>query len=81
MTTTITDRRPRRHQRSCGVVDGEGTRSRSQMMAMRWTPRGSMTSSTFYDEDLGEVLNLSGHGTWAHTNLCEIIQEGARCSP
>ena len=34
-----------------------------------------MTRSTFYDEDLGEVLNLSGHGTWANTNLCEIIQE------
>ena len=25
VTTTITDRRPRRHQRSCGVVDGEET--------------------------------------------------------
>ena len=39
------------------------------------TPLGSMTRSTFYDEDLGEVLNLSGHGTWANTNLYEIIQD------
>ena len=34
-----------------------------------------MTRSTFYDEDLGEVLDLSGHGTWANTDLCEISQD------
>ena len=39
------------------------------------TPRGSMTRSTFYNEDFGEVLDLSGHGTWANTDLCEIIQD------
>ena len=31
--------------------------------------------STFYDEDLGEVVDLSEHGTWANADLCEIIQD------
>ena len=39
------------------------------------TPRGSMRRSTFYDEDLGEVVDLSGHGTWANADLHEIIQD------
>ena len=39
------------------------------------TPRESMRRSTFYDEDLGEVVDLSGHGTWVNANLSEIIQD------
>ena len=34
-----------------------------------------MRRSTFYDEDLSEVVDLSEHGTWANANLCEIIQD------
>ena len=34
-----------------------------------------MRRSTFYDEDLSEVVHLSEHGTWANANLCEIIQD------
>ena len=33
-----------------------------------------MRRSTFYNEDLSEVVDLSEHGTWANANLCEIIQ-------
>ena len=32
-----------------------------------------MRRSTFYDEDLSDVVDLSEHGTWANANLCEII--------
>ena len=39
------------------------------------TPQGARRRSTFYDEDLGEVVDLSEHGTWANANLCEIIQD------
>ena len=39
------------------------------------TPQGSRRRSTFYDEDLGEVVDLSEHGTWAKANLCEVIQD------
>ena len=31
--------------------------------------------STLFDEDLSEVVDLSEHGTWANTNLCEIVQD------
>ena len=34
-----------------------------------------MRHSTFYEEDLGKVVDLRGHGTWANADLCEIIQE------
>ena len=34
-----------------------------------------MRRSTFYDEDLIEVVDLSEHGTGANANLCEIIQD------
>ena len=34
-----------------------------------------MRRSTFYEEDLGKVVDLCGHGTWANADLCEIIQE------
>ena len=34
-----------------------------------------MRRSTFYEEDLGKVVDLCGHGTWAIADLCEIIQE------
>ena len=37
--------------------------------------REFMRRSTFYDEDLSEVVDLSEHGTWANANLCEIIQD------
>ena len=30
---------------------------------------------SFYEEDLGKVVDLCGHGTWANADLCEIIQE------
>ena len=39
------------------------------------TPRKSMRRSTFYEEDLGKVVDLCGHGTWANAELFEIIQE------
>ena len=43
------------------------------------TPRGSVVDlkrrSTFYDEDLVEVMDLSGIGTWAHRDLHEIIPD------
>ena len=61
------------------------------------TPQGSRRRSTFYDENLGEVVDLSEHCTRANANLCEIIQDlvdalfpssghvgwtrGALCSP
>ena len=45
-----------------------------EMMSLL-TPRGSMRRSTFCEEDLGEVVDLCGHGTWANADLCEIIQE------
>ena len=38
------------------------------------TPRESVIPSTFYDEDLGERLALSGHAVWASIDLHEIIQ-------
>ena len=34
-----------------------------------------MRLSTFCDEDLSEVVDLSEQGTWANANLCEIIQD------
>ena len=34
-----------------------------------------MRRSTFYDEDLSEVVDLSEHGTWANASICEIIQD------
>ena len=34
-----------------------------------------MRRSTFYEEDLGKVVDLCEHGTWANADLCEIIQE------
>ena len=34
-----------------------------------------MRRSTFYEEDLGKVVDLCGHGTWDNADLCEIIQE------
>ena len=39
------------------------------------TPRWSMGRSTLYDEDLGEVVDLSGHSTWANGDIYEIIQD------
>ena len=41
------------------------------------TPRGSVVvmyrRSTLHDEDLGEVVGLSGHGTWVDEDLHEIF--------
>ena len=37
-------------------------------------PRDTSRRSTFYDEDQGEAVDLSGHGTWANGDLLEIIQ-------
>ena len=34
-----------------------------------------MRRSTFYDEDLSELVDLSGHGTWVNASICEIIQD------
>ena len=45
-----------------------------EMMSLL-TPRGSMRRSTFFEEDLGKVVDLCEHGTWANEDLCEIIQE------
>ena len=39
------------------------------------TPQESRRRSTFYDEDLGEVVDHSGHGTWANGDLHQIIQD------
>ena len=42
------------------------------------TSRGSVVdvnrSSTFYNEDLGDLVDLRGHGTRANADLYEIIQ-------
>ena len=43
------------------------------------TPRGSVVGmirrSAYIDEDLAEVADLSGHGTWADEALHEIIHD------
>ena len=44
----------------------------SEALTDRWKtsslpPRGFLKPSTFYDKDLGEVFDLSGHATWTDT--------------
>ena len=35
--------------------------------------------STLYDETLGDVVDLSGHGTWADEDFCEIVHDSVSC--